>query len=203
MALLHTTSILNLGNILTSGTIKPYYPDEKHISTKGIYTVYVFKDMVYEGKYWYYNSHIPSKHQIIIVLKPEILKKYKFIASPAISYGWCGHHPEYCIITSETIMKQSYTQSIKKLETYINKTLNAIDTAKKINHWDNFTHEVVLQESVNIKDIETIIVAPSMVRKVSEYIAKLKELKKIPNDLNIHIIRRPKETQWKTIFLQM
>lgn len=205
-AILHTTNILALGKILTSGVINPYYPDadENHQSTQGVYTIYIFKNMAYDGKYWYYGSNIPSTSQIIIVLKPEIFKKIKFIVCPGINYGNCIHYPKDCIMTNNTTKNKTTLQITTQLETYINKQLKAVNDnflskKNKPNVWDVLTHEVVFLESIDIKYIDAIITAPSILKKVTTYISKLKEQKKISNVLNFRIIRRPNETQWKEL----
>lgn len=196
MALLHTTSTYNLTKILKEGSITPKYPDEEHISAKGVYTVYVFKTMNYDGKYWYYGSNIQAPTQVIISISPKALKDLKFMVCPGINYGNCIHHPEDIIMTETNFNK-------KRLETTINKELDDVIKSKaKVGAFDMLTHEVVFLEPVPIKYIDAIIVAPIILKKkdtlaiLQGYIDKLKEQKLVSPELKI--IKRPKDN-WKDV----
>jgi hypothetical protein len=85
----------------------------------------------------------------------------------------------------------------QKLETFINTQLTANITSKP-KTYDVLTHEVVFLEPIPLKYIDKIIVAPSMVKRVTEFILKIKEKGIINSDLQLQILRRPDATQWKS-----
>lgn len=78
MSILHTSTILNLPKIIKDGYLLPKYPDDETVSVKGVYGVYVFDGMNYNGKYWYYGSNTPNIQQVIFVIKPSALKDLRF-----------------------------------------------------------------------------------------------------------------------------
>lgn len=73
--------------------------------------------------------------------------------------------------------------------------------------WDALTHEVVFLEPIPLQYINAIIVAPSMVTRVTEYIEKKKlingkkEKTSTENisELQLKVLRRPTETTWKSV----
>ena len=213
--------IFSLPKIIKDGYLLPKYPDDENVSTKGVYGIYVFRDMNYDGKYWYYGSNGPNIHQVIFVIKPSALKDLRFFACPNISYGNCLlYSPEAIIISNGIPITHNKTTSVTKfipkhinrLETFINTKLTekADATAKntkqkKLNMFDALTHEVVFLEKIPLHYIDAIIVAPSMVKRVTEFIKKVNEKRnemkegniKLP-DLPLQILRRPAATQWKS-----
>jgi hypothetical protein len=197
MSILHTSTIFNLPKIIKDGYLLPKYPDDENVSTKGVYGVYVFRDMNYNGKYWYYGSNIAYTYHVIFVIKPSALKDLRFAACPSISYGNCLLSAPEAIIISNGIKTHNNTSNkstnitkfipkdINRLETFINTKLtekedaNAKNTKqKKLNMWDALTHEVVFLEPIPLHYIDAIIVAPSMVKRVTEYIEKVNEKRK-------------------------
>lgn len=211
MSILHTSLLIHLPNIIKDGYLLPKSPDNEN-TVKCIYGVYIFKEMEYNGKYWYYGSNVPNTQSIIFVINPKALKELKYIVCPGISYGYCLHHPESIIITNiKKYYHDKHKQNIATLETYINKELKTRIAEKQNKHtgtikrdiggmWDVLTHEVIFLEPIPLHYIDSIIVAPSMVKKVNEYIEKVNAKNKHKNkELKFKIIRRPLETQWKTV----
>lgn len=223
MSILHTSTIFNLPKIIKDGYLLPKYPDDEKVSVKGVYGVYVFRGMHYDGKYWYYGANISYTYHVIFVIKPSALKDLRFFACPSISYGNCLLSAPEAIIISNGIpithnkssnITKFIPKDINRLETFINTKLTEKEDAnaknknkKKLNMWDALTHEVVFLEPIPLHYIDAIIVAPSMVKRVTEYIEKANEKKKKKHkdtagntsELQLKVLRRPTETTWKTV----
>lgn len=50
-----------------------------------VYTQYLFKDMIYRGKYWMYTDY-----KIVLIIDPKILKDKPFFSCKGVIYGGCA-----------------------------------------------------------------------------------------------------------------
>lgn len=178
--ILHTSRTFFLPSILKDKKLKAIKPSDT--GQKGVYGLYLSKNIKYEGSEWYYGSWMPPfKGKVIYCIDPSILQKDPFIVCPRIQYGQCDP-----VMTNDTML------SVNKLENFINNQLKRQIIKKDTDIGFIYTHEIVILGSIPLDYIKQIIVSPAEINNVRELVKKAGYVDKIS------IIKKPMD--WHNIF---
>jgi hypothetical protein len=153
--LLHSTRDFRIPNIIKANGLKVHDPlgseDTNSGSTPGVYFSYLFQDLNYEGKYWYYPSL--GSHKVIFGISTDVLKDKPFIICKQASYGFCRNYNEEIIKQGKgNLMRRP---NLAKLQHHINE--NVADDKN-----DRFafagTHEVIVRSHVPLQYVKFVMV---------------------------------------------
>jgi hypothetical protein len=177
--ILHTSLTTFLPSILKDKQIKAKKPSDA--GRKGVYGMFLSKNINYKGPDWYYGSWIPPfTRKIIFCIDPAILHKLQFVVCPRIQYGLC-----------EPVMTQD-NLSLAKLEKFINGQMALAVKNKSADNGFIHTHEVCIGGSIPLEYIKQVIVSQKEINMVREII------KTAGYADSIRVIKKPLD--WHDIF---
>jgi hypothetical protein len=170
--LIHSTGDHNIKSIIKDKYIKandPYYGDSHEFndnkqinSTKGVYMSLLFDSLMYNDKYWHYNSYMERAIFIIFGFDTSMLKTYSFKICPYAGYGTCDDH------LLDGNGKLNKKPNLSKIKNHINDTIKH----EIKNKW-MFTssHEIIFNDNIPLSLCKCIFVY-----KNNKYIPFFKEI---------------------------